>query len=239
MATTRLFVELIVIGTAPLLILVLLVAPLLGPEISLAGFALTPVQGLLLLPFAYVLGIVTDRAADAWFHSRRSRIRSERFGSEEAVHTARRRILQAEGKVAEFMEYTRSRIRICRGWAFCGPGLALAVLLYGVSRSPSTPRGIALLGLSTAMVVAMTLACRWAWTSLLRADYAKLREDHDAWTMVPFAAIVERDGDDFIARCPEFPGVSGQGKTSTAARASLAQAVALVLQERWEGETAE
>jgi predicted RNase H-like HicB family nuclease len=57
--------------------------------------------------------------------------------------------------------------------------------------------------------------------------------------MVPFSAIVERDGDDFIARCPEFPGANGQGKTSAAARASLAQAVALVLQERWERDAAE
>lgn len=234
MATTRLFVELIVIGTAPLLVLALLAAALLGPEALLPGFALTPVQGLLLLPFAYVLGIVTDRAADAWFQRRRSEIRSEEFGSEEGVHAARRRILENAGKVAEFMEYTRSRIRICRGWAFCGPALVLAILLYGPSREPLTPRGLALLGLAVATAVALTVACRWAWAGLLRADYAKLREDRDAREGVRLAAIVERDADHFTARCPEFPGANGQGKTEDAARESLAQAIALVLQDRWE-----
>jgi predicted RNase H-like HicB family nuclease len=229
-----LFVELIVIGTAPLLILALLAAALLGPEALFPGFALTPVQGLLLLPFAYVLGIVTDRAADAWFQRRRSRIRSEFFASDKEIHEARRRILQDQGKVAEFMEYTRSRLRICRGWAFCGPTLLLAILVYGVSRGPVTPRGLALLGLAVAIAVALTVACRWAWAGLLRADYSKLREDRDAREGDRFAAIVEQDADHFIARCPEFPGANGQGKTMEAARESLAQAIALVLQDRWE-----
>lgn len=50
-----------------------------------------------------------------------------------------------------------------------------------------------------------------------------------------FTAVVERDGDWFIAFCPEIPGANGQGKTKEEAIESLSQAVALILQDRREG----
>ena len=47
-----------------------------------------------------------------------------------------------------------------------------------------------------------------------------------------FTAIIEQDGEYFIAYCPEIPGANGQGKSKEEARASLAQAIALILQDR-------
>ena len=47
-----------------------------------------------------------------------------------------------------------------------------------------------------------------------------------------FSAIIEPDGEYFIAYCPEIPGANGQGKSKEEARASLAQAIALILQDR-------
>ena len=49
-----------------------------------------------------------------------------------------------------------------------------------------------------------------------------------------FTAIIERDGDWYIAYCPEIPGANGQGKTKDEARASLAEAIALILEDRRE-----
>ena len=49
-----------------------------------------------------------------------------------------------------------------------------------------------------------------------------------------FTAIFERDGDWFIAYCPEVPGANGQGHTKDEARSSLADAIALVLEDRRE-----
>ena len=49
-----------------------------------------------------------------------------------------------------------------------------------------------------------------------------------------FTAIIERDGNWFIAYCPEIPGANGQGKTKTKARDSLAQAIKLILKDRRE-----
>ncbi len=49
-----------------------------------------------------------------------------------------------------------------------------------------------------------------------------------------FTAIIERDGAWFIAYCPEIPGANGQGDTREAARASLADAISLILEDRRE-----
>lgn len=47
-----------------------------------------------------------------------------------------------------------------------------------------------------------------------------------------FTAIFEHDGDWHIAYCPEIPGANGQGRSKDAARENLAEAVALILEDR-------
>jgi predicted RNase H-like HicB family nuclease len=49
-----------------------------------------------------------------------------------------------------------------------------------------------------------------------------------------FTAIIERDGDWFIAYCPEIPGANGQGRTKEEAKKSLAEAIELILEDRRE-----
>ncbi|MGH8501387.1 MAG: type II toxin-antitoxin system HicB family antitoxin [Gammaproteobacteria bacterium] len=49
-----------------------------------------------------------------------------------------------------------------------------------------------------------------------------------------FTAIFERDGEWYIAYCPEIPGANGQGRTKEEARESLAAAIALILNDRRE-----
>ena len=47
-----------------------------------------------------------------------------------------------------------------------------------------------------------------------------------------FTAVIEQDGDWYIAYCPEVPGANGQGHTVEECRRSLADAIALILEER-------
>jgi len=47
-----------------------------------------------------------------------------------------------------------------------------------------------------------------------------------------FTAVFERDDDWYIAYCPEIPGANGQGRTKAEARASLAEAITLILDDR-------
>ena len=49
-----------------------------------------------------------------------------------------------------------------------------------------------------------------------------------------FTAVFERDGAWYIAFSPEIPGANGQGLTKEEARESLAQGIALILQDRRE-----
>jgi predicted RNase H-like HicB family nuclease len=49
-----------------------------------------------------------------------------------------------------------------------------------------------------------------------------------------FTAVFEHDDQWYIAYCPEIPGANGQGRTKEEARASLAEAIALILEDRRE-----
>jgi len=49
-----------------------------------------------------------------------------------------------------------------------------------------------------------------------------------------FTAVIEQDGEWYVAYCPEIPGANGQGRTVDEARESLAEAIALILQDRRE-----
>ena len=49
-----------------------------------------------------------------------------------------------------------------------------------------------------------------------------------------FTAIIERDGEWYLASCPEIPEANGQGKTKDEARENLAEATGLILEERRE-----
>jgi len=47
-----------------------------------------------------------------------------------------------------------------------------------------------------------------------------------------FTALVQRDGEWFIAFCPEVPEANGQGRTKEESLRNLAAAVELVLEDR-------
>lgn len=49
-----------------------------------------------------------------------------------------------------------------------------------------------------------------------------------------FTAIVEHDGDWFIAYCPEVSGANGQGRTKEERLRNLADAIELILEDRRE-----
>ena len=49
-----------------------------------------------------------------------------------------------------------------------------------------------------------------------------------------FTSIIELDGEWYVGYCPEIPGANGQGHTVEECRASLADAIALILEDRRE-----
>ena len=49
-----------------------------------------------------------------------------------------------------------------------------------------------------------------------------------------FTALIERENDWYTVYCPEIPGANGQGRIPAEARASVAEAIALILEDRRE-----
>ncbi len=49
-----------------------------------------------------------------------------------------------------------------------------------------------------------------------------------------FTAVIERDGEWFVAYCPEVSGANGQGAGRDEALASLSAAIKLILEDRRE-----
>ena len=49
-----------------------------------------------------------------------------------------------------------------------------------------------------------------------------------------FTMVIEQDGEWFIGYCPEIPGANGQGHTVEDCREDLAEAIALILEDRRE-----
>lgn len=47
-----------------------------------------------------------------------------------------------------------------------------------------------------------------------------------------FTAILERDGDWYVAYCPEVSGANGQGRSKQEVRASLADAIERIFRDR-------
>ena len=47
-----------------------------------------------------------------------------------------------------------------------------------------------------------------------------------------FTAVFKQDGEWYIAYCPEIPGANGQGRTIEECRQNLADAIALILEDR-------
>jgi predicted RNase H-like HicB family nuclease len=47
-----------------------------------------------------------------------------------------------------------------------------------------------------------------------------------------FTAVIERQGEWYVAYSPEVPGANGQGSTKEEAKQSLAEAIALILEDR-------
>jgi predicted RNase H-like HicB family nuclease len=49
-----------------------------------------------------------------------------------------------------------------------------------------------------------------------------------------FTAVIEQDGEWYIARSPEIPGANGQGRNVEECRESLGAAIQLILEDRRE-----
>lgn len=174
-ATTALFVELVVIGAGTTGAACVALASAVGWDwlrtVSDAGPLVLGVTALV-----YVLGIVVDRIADALFEplTTRWRRRAYQVGGQptrDYDHDLLAVIRQAP--LASRLAYGRSRLRVCRGWVLNGlmTGIALAAYVLNM------PTGQARLGLGLGgglALLALTWGCFYSYKSLAMTQYRQV-----------------------------------------------------------------
>lgn len=177
MSTTNLFVELIVIGVGAFLWVVLLLVSILGYDKTATELALTPGGLIFMLSVIYVLGIITDRLADGLFDILWGRkIRERNIGSLANYYDARRRMSENSRHLADLLEYGRSRLRICRGWAFNSAltVLALNVFLIVAGETVANRTRTDLVG--TIGLVLLTVGAWYSWKRIAESEYRRVKE---------------------------------------------------------------
>ena len=177
MSTTNLFVELIVIGIGAFIWLVLLM-------LSIFGYAWVPdrdwlglVAAVPALAFVYVLGIISDRVADALFQRIwTDDLRGAYFANRAEYYDARRVILTRSERLSELLEYGRSRLRICRGWTLNAILIGISLNVFMWQQLGDLPLFWTISIAGSALASVMALGSWFSWRELARNEYRKVRE---------------------------------------------------------------
>lgn len=168
MNTTSLFVELLIIGVAAFIWAALLILTLFGYEWIQEDRLFSMLTILPGITIIYVLGIVTDRAADAFFETW--------FQGEERdmeYYKSRQIVFTRSDRLSDILEYGRSRLRICRGWAFNSVFIFITLNSFvWIRLQADTPRNaISLFG--SVAIILLAYACWLAWKKLDRAEFQR------------------------------------------------------------------
>jgi hypothetical protein len=176
MNTTSLFVELVVIGIGAGFWVALIIAAIFGCAWIPDGNMFSLIAAIPFLAVIYVLGIVSDRLIDKLFDFfRGTTIRSKYFKSSAEYYEARRKVIASSDRIADVIEYSRSRLRICRGWAVHSILIALAIPVFAFSQFP----GDLAIKISTSGIVVfcvLGISSYYAWKFLNNMQYLKIKE---------------------------------------------------------------
>jgi hypothetical protein len=178
MATTNLFVELLVIGVGAACWVGLLVLAAFGIELAEVELLTAYPVLMSLLALVYLLGILSDRVADVFFDKLFSRpLRDKFFSCKRDYQDARRLVLSYSDRLADMHEYGRTRIRICRGWTLNAALIALTWNVFLQAQCVNFAWFDAATRWGTCGFVSLSLVCWWSWRMLCLTEYLKIREN--------------------------------------------------------------
>ncbi len=180
MGTTDLFVELIVIGIGAF-------AWIAIATLSIFGYKWIPLEQVFsvsaivpFLSFVYIVGIVTDRIADVlfdviWIR----RLQRKHYSSVEAAREDRRLVYSKNEYLANLIEYGRSRLRICRGWAF-NSVLIMVASNFFIAAQAADPLLRTRLFIWINLLFAFIAFFSWySWYQLSDTQYRRVKGDAD------------------------------------------------------------
>jgi len=181
MNTTNLFVELIVIGLGASVWVALFALSFLGigwaPSLEkLFSFTfLIPTVSLI-----YVFGIVVDRVADSWFEKLWSNtLRNKWFQNINDYYRSRRLVYTGSERLGDLLEYSRSRMRISRGWALNSALIFVGFNLFMAIQSPAVENKSLLWIVGSVAIALLTYGSYFAWFNLSVAEYRKVKQHAD------------------------------------------------------------
>jgi hypothetical protein len=178
MSTTNLFVELIVIGLGAAIWATLFTLAALGLDHeALNPIVEEPVLVTAVIPIVYLLGIVTDRLADGLAQILRmeKKRQTDYPGGSAQYHKDRALVLAKSEAFGKLYEYSRSRQRICRGWALNSLVVLVASYVY-LWGTPGT--GTILLVLTVALI-ATSAGCWLSWESMSNTELKRIEDQAD------------------------------------------------------------
>jgi hypothetical protein len=177
MATTNLFVELLVIGIGAACWVGLLILAAFGIEITQSEVLNTYPVLVSLLAIVYLLGIISDRIADFVFDKCFSgKIREQFFDNKRDYQDSRRLIFDSSDRLADMHEYGRTRIRICRGWSLNAVLIAVCLNVFLQAQCHEAQWFFDATRWGTAGCLLLALSSWWSWRLLCLTEYLKIRE---------------------------------------------------------------
>ena len=176
MSTTNLFVELLVVGVGAFAWVLLFILGFADKDLEVVYKLVNVAWFVPLVSLVYVLGIVVDRIADGIFEKFWGNdIRNRVFADKNSYYRARSAIFSSSEAIAELLEYNRSRLRICRGWALNSVMLIIATNLYASLRTIPYTEQIVMV-MSGSMLFFMVAFGSWfSWRDILTKEYHKTK----------------------------------------------------------------
>ena len=175
MSTTNLFVELIVIGVGAFTWVGVLLSWMLGLRIEMFhGFDWKTWEAIPALALVYLLGIVADRVADKMFQFiwGDRKFAKSYTGGRGGYFKDRGYVLTHSDRFAEQYEYSRSRQRICRGWA-----LNAVLLIIGFNLYASGNAALSSIRLPVSLILAaVAVLCWWSWAMMVNTELERIKE---------------------------------------------------------------
>lgn len=177
MKTTDLFVELVVIGVGVAAWLTFIILGIFGWEWIKLNNTIVLITAVPALSVVYVLGIIFDRVSDEIFHKCwGDRLRAKVFKTQKEYFDARRIILTRSERLSDLLEYGRSRLRICRGWAVNCILILLSVVFFVWKQLPGGADRIIISISSVVLLALMSFGAWFAWRKLTLNEYRKVKE---------------------------------------------------------------
>ncbi len=177
MSTTTLVAELLVIGVGAAVWVCLLLLAAFGYDWVPLERLFSTTATVPLLAVVYLLGIVTDRFADAvlgplWAKQNRARA----YGPDARSYAADKALVLSDPQFCKLFDYNKSRQRICRGWAFNSLAILISLHAFLWLQFDPDPVVVRVALLGSLLLLVQAGGCWVAARQLNAVQYHKVRE---------------------------------------------------------------